>query len=313
MCQAEGDQCVEGTEGGKGTLIVHLPGTIGWPDVSSCLLKSVSSLGHPTIGLGYSFLDDADGVLNTRCASLPLEEQIQCLSERHNDSIYGGTWGAEKGLWGAVDTRDAISGRLGLLLAKLDAENPEEGWGGYYVRASGAYPASLPTPKWSKITFLGHSSGATHAAYLAATLPIRGAGLFSGPQDECTGCPEGTQFWVDGGFGSTKVTAFAHGDPGETLEPALPTMKDNWARMGVWPEPLEVQSVDGYGGYDVCRSPIVSTIAPTASSPCDRMGHCSTGLDDSSPVVSNNAGEHVYVFGLDVWRKVADVEACYLE
>ena len=91
------------------------------------------------------------------------------------------------------------------MLAKLDSEYPADGWGAYYEAASGTYPDSLPMPKWSMITFMGHSQGAGHSAYLAATKDVHGAVLVSGPQDECEGCPDGTKFWIDEPFKSTKT------------------------------------------------------------------------------------------------------------
>ena len=297
--------------------ILHRTGTTDWPALSSCLLQSVASNGIPTIGLTYGFLSRGDGFRNTRCASLPdTDEQVECLEEQHIDAIYGGTYGADRvyngeEFWQAVDPRDSISGRLGLLLAKLDSDYPDAGWDAYYTAASGSYPDSLPTPNWSKITFMGHSQGAGHAAYLAATKDVHGATLISGPQDECIDCPDGTTFWIDETFKSKKVTAFAHGDASESIwEPTLPTIEDNWARAGVWSSPLEVVNVDGYVDYNVCKTPIVSRLLPSATSPCGRRGHCSTALDDSSPVLPNTDGDNVYVFGIDIWSTLADVDKC---
>mmetsp|Transcript_39222 Transcript_39222/g.57281 ORF Transcript_39222/g.57281 Transcript_39222/m.57281 type:complete len:383 (+) Transcript_39222:230-1378(+) len=304
-------------EGFNGSINVYLPGTTDWPALSSCLLQAVASNGVPTIGLTYGYLSRGDGFRNTRCASLPsTDDVVECLTEQHNDAIYGGTYGADRTyndaeFWKPVDARDSIAGRLGLLLAELDSLYPDEGWDRFY-KAGGAYPDSLPMPKWGKITFSGHSQGAGHAAYLAATRLVHGAVLISGPQDECEGCPEGTKFWIDDTFLSTKITAFAHGDSTETfLEPTLPLMKDNWSRMGTWPAPLQVQNVDSYINYDVCKAPIVSSLEPSSTSPCGRKGHCATALDDSSPVLSNTAGDNVYIYGIDVWANVANVDQCY--
>ena len=299
-------------------LAIILKGTTDWPGLSSCLLQSVASNGVPTIGLTYGYLSRGDGFRNTRCQSLlpDTEAVVECLTEQHNDAIFGGTYGAVREyngaeFWQPVDPRDSIAGRLGLLLEHLDEEYPEEGWGEYYTPASGSYPDSLPMPVWSMITFMGHSQGAGHSAYLAATEKVYGAVLVSGPQDECVGCPEGTKFWIDEKFKSKTVTAFAHGDSSESfLEPTLPIMEDNWMRMKVWPEPLMVKNVDNYIDYDVCKTPIVSSIAPSSTSPCGRKGHCATALDDSAPVLTNTSGDNVYIFGMDIWSTVADVDQC---
>lgn len=323
MSSSKESRRLKGGKGKKGghddSIIVYLPGTTDWPGLSSCLLQSVASNGIPTIGLTYGYLRRGDGFRNTRCASLlpDMDATVECLTEQHNDAIFGGTYGADRTyngaeFWQSVDPRDSIAGRLGLLLAQLDEISPDGGWDAYYTAGAGSYPDSLPMPKWSMITFMGHSQGAGHSAYLAATQDVHGAVLVSGPQDECEDCPEGTKFWIDEKFKSTKITAFAHGDATESfLEPTLPIMEDNWARMGVWDKPLMVKNVDDYVHYDVCKTPIVSKIAPSATSPCGRKGHCATALDDSAPVLANTDEKNVYIFAMDIWSTIADVDKCY--
>jgi len=305
----------------KAKMIIYLPGTTDWPGLSSCLIQSAAATGRTTIGLTYGYLSRGDSFRNTRCESEPtLAEQITCLTEQHNDAIYGGTYGAERTyngaeFWMPVDPLDSIKGRLGLLLAKLDADYPDEGWDGFYKTAKGPYPR-LPIPKWHKMIFVGHSQGAGHAAYLAQTKKIAGASMISGPQDECLSCPEGTKFWIDNDFKTERVTAFAHGNFTESyLEPSLPGMIDNWNRMAKsgtvsWSYPVEVVDTGDYTDYDVCETPILSFIPPSAMSPCGRKGHCSTALDDSAPVLANTSGKNVYIFALDIWRKVSDAGVC---
>ena len=70
-------------------------------------------------------------------------------------------------------------------------------------------------------------------------------------------------------------------------------------------------NVDGYVSYDVCKTQIVSLIAPIATSPWGRKVHCATALDDSSPVLENTSGDNVYIFGIDIWSTVADVGKCH--
>lgn len=303
-------------------LMVYLPGTTDWPALSSCLLQSAASVGVPTIGLTYGYLSRGDGFRNTRCASLSTTElKLECLVEQHNDAIYGGTYGADREydnaeFWKPVDARDSIAGRLGLLLAQLDVTYPEEGWEKYYTAAEGIYPDSLPVPNWKKISFMGHSQGAGHAAYLAQTKEIAGAVMISGPQDECIGCPVDTKLWLDEDFSTSAVTAFAHGDASEDfLEPTLPIMRNNWSRMAVtgtvsFNNPLEVVDTGDYTDYDVCKTPIISSIAPSDMSPCGRKGHCATALDDSAPTIKDTSGNNVYVYAMDIWAEVADVYQC---
>lgn len=305
----------------KSKLIVYLPGTTDWPGLSSCLIQSAAASNRTTIGLTYGYLSRGDSFRNTRCESEPdLGSQVTCLTEQHNDAIYGGTYGADRTyngaeFWKAVDPLDSIKGRLGLLLAKLDADYPDEKWDRFYKESKDGYP-SLPYVKLNKIVFVGHSQGAGHAAYLAQTKKIAGAAMISGPQDECLGCPDGTKFWIDDDFKTKAVTAFAHGNFTESyLEPSLPGMIDNWNRMAKsgtvsWSYPVEVVDTGDYTNYNVCETPILSFLPPSDMSPCGRKGHCSTALDDSAPVLADTSGKNVYIFALDIWRKVSDAFVC---
>ena len=140
--------------------------------------------------------------------------------------------------------------------------------------------------------------------------------MISGPQDECLGCPDGTKFWIDDDFKTKAVTAFAHGNFTESyLEPSLPGMIDNWNRMAKsgtvsWSYPVEVVDTGDYTNYNVCETPILSFLPPSDMSPCGRKGHCSTALDDSAPVLADTSGKNVYIFALDIWRKVSDAYVC---
>jgi len=302
-------------KGGKGSMpvVVYLPGTTDWPALSSCLLESVSKTGYPVIGLNHAYLRRGDSFRNARCESLSsLEEQVFCLEQHHIDAIYGGDYGSKNFLndaefWQEVDARDSIEGRLGLLLKKLDNLSPNDGWGSYY--SDNEYPMP-PTPEWSEFIVMGHSQGAGHAAYLAKTRDIRGAALISGPQDECINCPQGTKLWIDEPFETTAVTGFAQS--GEGLYSVI---EDNWNRMDVsWSTgvPVDVDfALDD--NYDLCQTPIVSSVDHNPHSPCGgstlpspSKRHCSTALDDSAPRLEKiNEGDVRYIYGLNVWPNLA--------
>jgi hypothetical protein len=311
----------KGKKGKKPVLMVYLPGTTDWPGLSSCLIQAAAATGNPTIGLTYGYLSRGDSFRNTRCASLEnLDDQVECLTEQHNDAIFGGTYGAERiyseaEFWAPVDPLDSIVGRLGLLLMKLHELYPKEGWNHYYKKPKQDYPAT-PRLNWKLLAFMGHSQGAGHAAFLAQIKKLGGAVMISGPQDECEGCPANTPFWIDEPYKTKSVTAFAHGDATESfLEPSLPVMEDNWNRMAKtetisWDYPVSVVDTGAYTTYDVCNTPIVSFLAPSAMSPCGRKGHCSTALDDSAPVLSNTSGEDVYIFAMNIWTEISDVAKC---
>lgn len=239
---------------------------------------------------------------------------FQPLRTRYEDAIVGGQYGAtttrptNEPLWQEIDARDSISGRLGMLLKHLDDEYPIEGWGDYFFIES-TNSSSIPTPIFEKITFIGHSQGAGHAAYLARTRAVHGAVLLSGPQDECVGCAVETSFWVDGPFHTTAIAAFAHADDRNEYEPTLPIIQSNWARFGTFPStnPFTI----GTEAFDVCRSPILTSLRPASTSSCGRKGHCSTALDDSTPFLENTFGGASKIYGIDLWRSLAvDVVKC---
>lgn len=310
----------------RNSLIVHLPGTTDHPSLSSCLLRSVAASGNPTIGLTYAYLRRGDTARNDLCGTLPtVEDTVECLAQQHEDALFGGRYGASattgptggadvEAFWQEIDARDSISGRLGMLLRHLDEEYPDEGWGDYYYYSSSKsatnFPNTIPNPIFERITFIGHSQGAGHAAYLARMRAVRGAALLSGPQDECVGCATDTTFWVDGPFNSTAITALAHADDGDEYEPTLPIIRSNWARFGTFPstDPVDI----GTASYDVCRSPIVTSLRPASTSSCGRRGHCSTALDDSTPFLETTFGEAIKVYGIDLWRSLAvDLVKCH--
>jgi len=300
-------------------LLVFLHGTATQPSNYSCLLKSLASVGT-TIGLTYGFLGGTNGggdmYRNTACGSS--NNTVECLTEQHIDAIYGGQYGKKINAWGAVDPRDSISGRLGLLLKLLNDRYPLRGWNRFYDIPAATredYPEFLPTPRWENIVISGHSQGASHTAYLAQTRKLAGATLLSGPQDECQNCPSNILFWIDREFSTKKVTAFAHGDDHQDEEPTLPIMKDNWKRMtGVlwYKNPFEVINIvsSSGGGYDVCRNPIVSTIAASDTSLCTRKGHCSVGPDQSTPYLNTTFGEIIPLYSLGVWSDLAKAGQC---
>lgn len=291
-------------------VMVYLPGTTDRPELSSCLLKSVSeTLHYPTIGLSYAYLNSGDKFRNGKCALLSsIAEQVECLDEQHKDAIDGGDYGAthfkEDGVafWDAVEPENSIAARLGKLLQYLDVKNPGKGWDHLY---SGAGDAN-PTPVWHKIAVMGHSQGAGHAAYLGNTKEILGAVMISGPQDECTDCAAGTKFWIDDDYKTHhQYTAFASAD-----EPLYPLMTDNWARMkdagaNNWGGPTDVDF--GLSRVHACASPLVSSLKFANTTTCGGKEHCSTAIDDSVPFIEKSNGDKYYVYEEYVWPSIASL------
>jgi len=208
-----------------------------------------------------------------------------------------------------VDANNSMTARLGFLLRYLDNTSPDEGWDQLYDNSANP---SFPTPIWEKLEFMGHSQGAGHAAYLAQTKPIQGAIMVSGPQDECINCPEGTNFWIDGSYMSSKSTAFA-----SAVEPLYDVMKDNWKRMTdagatTWTVRDNTVRTNGVGyafpdTLDVCDAPYHTYITPATTSTCGGKDHCSTAIDDSVPFVekSNILNTKRYLYANSVWPSIA--------
>jgi len=284
-------------------VMVYIPGTTDRPELSSCLLKSVAeTLDYPTIGISYAYLSSGDSFRNGKCALLSLEEQVECLDEQHKDAIYGGNYGAthfkddESAFWVEIAPSNSLTARLGKLLKYLDMQNPGKGWD------------SLCTddgePDWSRIALMGHSQGAGHVAYLGKTKEILGGIMISGPQDECTDCPEGTTFWIDEEWMTKDVyTAFASGD-----EPYYGVQSGNWARMTAagavsWGEPSSVNF--GISPIDAC-SPLFTNVKYGDTSTCGGKEHCSTAIDDSIPYLEQTDGTKCYLYEKYVWPALSE-------
>lgn len=300
----------------KNLALIYIPGTTDRPELSSCLLKSVSAhLNYPTIGLSYKYLSSGDKFRNGKCALTgSIEEQVNCLQEQHEDAINGGTYGAthfkEDGskFWDPIQPQDSITARIGFLLKYLDTQYPKNGWGKLYTDGN-----SFPTPKWHRLIIMGHSQGAGHAAYISQMTKTKGTVMVSGPQDECTGCPEGTKFWIDKPYKTNKSTAFASKDEG-----LINIIRDNWTRMtkaggSTWKtgEETDVGFATDKSKMNVCSSPLVSSVKYAATSTCGGKEHCSTAIDDSVPFLEKTSGEKQYLYELLVWPRISKrVKGC---
>jgi len=289
------------------TLRVFLHGTASNPAAASCLLDAFSQQG-PTIGLSYLWLNQTDAERNALCASahpVSPNDVAKCVFLAHANAVFGGE--SEPGLWQHVSSEESIVGRLTALLLHLRAMTPEDGWGSFLNGDDLII--------WSKIIILGHSQGAGHASYIAQTFPIKAAGLLSGPQDECVGCPAETRLWLESPWACTTIGALA-----SAAEDTIDVIQANWARMAA-AGALAMPAVDvGFGlapahsAHDRCspRKPMVSWLAPRdAATP--RTAHRSTALDADSPVaaVSELSGAALRLYSLDAWPSlVATADGC---
>jgi len=279
-------------------VMIYLPGTANQPELSSCLLQSVSqTLDYPTIGLSYAYLNSRD--ISYMCASSG--DQINCLDAQHKDAIDGGNYGHLKMMWGPIAPENSITARLVKLLKLLDEQNSGMGWSSLYTGDE---------PNWDKIIVMGHGQGAGHAAYLGQTKSLLGAVMISGPQDECVNCPEGTKFWIDDAYKTkNKYTAFASGD-----EYMYTVQAENWSRMTEagateWKDPTDINfAIDD---VSACDSPLFTNVKYGATSTCMNREHCSTAIDDSVPFLEKSDGDKCYLYGVKVWPSlVTGVSSC---
>lgn len=226
----------------------------------------------------------------------------RCLAAQHADALFGGD--SEPTLWPRVATDDAISARLALLLREL-------GWHAYLDDDD-------HTPRWRSIWLSGHSQGGGHAAYLAATVPLAGATLFSAPQDACLGCPHITPRWLQAPWPTEQVHALAHGN-----ESAAATIGENWRRVGVaswatWQRsgaaPREVglgashlspaSEASTVAGWEAGWAPWVSWVQPSSLSACHgRPYHCSTAKDATTPLAAAVPlrGQVLALYEIAIW------------
>jgi hypothetical protein len=269
-------------------LKVFLPGTAKAPQEASCLLTSI---GSTTIGLSYAFLDSSDAARNEACAArhgYSGKPYQNCLVHQHVDAVWGGLL-EEPGLWQFIDRHDSIEGRLTALLQYLHEQYPTEGWDNYIRVVPGHHDQT--SPNWDRIWILGHSQGAGHAGFLAQSIPLAGAGLLSGPQDDCGS----DDCWISEPWETSDVRVFAHAGEG-----AINIITENWKRMNVF-ESTE-PSVDSL----IPGRPWITSLEPQANAICTPLqaNHRSVALDFNAPIETTAAGR-VYVYSEHVWPMLA--------
>ena len=295
-------------------IIVYIPGTTDRPSLSSCLIKSMSeTLSFPVLALSYQYLSSGDKFRNGKCELLvngdDRDEQINCLKQQHVDAIDGGNYGAThfkadgSAFWGEVLPENSLTRRLGDLLIHLYQKHPEGNWSTFLQE-------DMATPAWENIIFSGHSQGSGHVAYLAQTKNINGAAMISGPQDECTGCPEGTSFWIDEPYASspdTPYTALAQG-----MEPLLSVMENNWKSMKTANPDINWVTTDPQSTEfglkttpdDAYASPLFTNVTYADTSTCGGKEHCSVAIDDSVPYIKMVDDETFYLYEATVWPSI---------
>ena len=98
----------------------------------------------------------------------------------------------------------------------MHKNDPEAGWSNFIKNPLHGEQVKLI---WEKIWVVGHSQGAGHAGFLAYSEKLAGAGLVSGPQDNC----RDSSGWISESWKTKEVRVFAHEG-----EDAIDLIKDNW-------------------------------------------------------------------------------------
>ena len=171
------------------TLVLFLPGTGTAPLQAQTLLEEAARAGHHVLGLSYTALPVAVAQLDIWCTR-PGADSAACNTQLHEAVLFGSATGEAAGRLWQVPRGESVASLAAEALRKL-------GWTQFLVAdavvAQGstrrAYSEEVA---WERVVVSGHSQGASHAAYLSVTRPVRAAVLLSGPQE----CPACGRDWV---------------------------------------------------------------------------------------------------------------------
>jgi len=145
-------------------LLVFLTGTSGAPPGPLAFLHAAADAGYRVISLDYN----DEPAVAVFCPRRP----AACSSNFRRMRIYGDGTSVDP----SIDNTSAesIVNRLAKLLAYLDKQEPQEGWGAYLDGGR---------LNWGRIALAGQSQGAGMTAYVAKEHVIARAILFSSPWD----------------------------------------------------------------------------------------------------------------------------------
>jgi len=163
-------------------LLLFMPGTGGNPANTTDFLDVAAGQGYRVISLAYN---DVPAVAQL----CPRDRDPDCSAKVRRRRIYG-----DDATRLIDDTpAEAIVNRLAKLLAKLDRDHPNEGWGQYLGGTA---------PRWERIAVSGLSQGAGMAAFIAQKTRVARVVLFSSPWDNY-GAGHTLAPWLGKGTGAT--------------------------------------------------------------------------------------------------------------
>lgn len=222
----------------------------------------------------------------------PTPESLQCLVDNHRDAVFGGN--SQPDLWDEIAPQDSAAGRLADLLQYLVDKFPSQGWERFIDVSTGDL-------KWENIWMMGHSQSASHVAFMAATLPLRGAGLFAGPQDKA--CVSSDDCWINQNWTTTNIRGIVHVD-----EPNYDRITNNWLSAGVLAKP-GVRVHDGSAQLPTGRIWIATATPAMLDTGCT-PSHCSLAIDTITPVGRDGVGGvNPMLYSRGLWQQMAGLSA----
>ncbi|MCW7504714.1 BPSS1187 family protein [Leptospira paudalimensis] len=150
----------------KNKLSVFYPGTDSTPCEINAILQQGATRGYHVIGLSYP---NGEAV-NTICNQGTARNDASCFEMVRREIVTGESVSP----YVAVDSGNAIEGRLLSLLLYLKQNYPGQGWDQYVSGGS---------ILWSSVYVGGHSQGSGHAAYQGKIRTVGRVSIYSGVSD----------------------------------------------------------------------------------------------------------------------------------
>ncbi|MCW7462008.1 BPSS1187 family protein [Leptospira limi] len=150
----------------KNRLSVFYPGTDSTPCEINAILQHGATRGYHVIGLSYP---NGEAV-NTICNQGIARNDASCFELVRREIVTGESVSP----YVAVDSANAIEGRLLSLLLYLNQNYPGQGWDQYVSGGS---------ILWSSVYVGGHSQGSGHAAYQGKIRTVGRVSIYSGVSD----------------------------------------------------------------------------------------------------------------------------------
>jgi hypothetical protein len=145
---------------GNGKLLVFLPGTHGKPENVKLFLAEAARVGYHVIGLDYPDSEAAGSCRRDLACYAPFRAAIIDGSDAKSPI--------------KISAADSITNRLTKLLATLQKQSPDAGWGAYLDKTGLVY---------KQIAFAGLSQGGGHAVFIAKRHEVARVIMFSSVTD----------------------------------------------------------------------------------------------------------------------------------